>query len=653
MFTKRNVTTSMAAVFVGAMLLLSASSKMSYADSINNNANAIHLQKGGVPISVGYSVKATGSDGCDVSNQNPVTITLTGVPAGVNFSPSTLTFTACDQEQNFTFEATPDAVGQSQPYFVKVSIVSGPQIDNLSPGNLNVFVAPDVTSGPTPIVDTTAPTVTGTADRAPNSNGWYNATVTITWTADEPATCDAPTVYSGPDGTGITLTGQCTDLSGNVGTGSVVINYDSTAPTITHTMSPESPNANGWYNQNVTVTFTATDGTSGINGDSISTTDLGEGASQSASATFTDQAGNSASDEVTEINVDKTAPSVTTTRTPQPNSNGWNNGDVTVTFDASDGLSGLDGDATYTGTVSTEGSGQSVTHTFTDLAGNTFTATESNINIDKTAPTVTHSLNPSAPNANGWYNQDVVVTFTGSDDLSGIDGSNTQSTTLSENAAGQSTSATFTDLAGNSASDSVSGINIDKVAPTITQLFTNVVMHQPVGNNYASCFDSLSGMASCLVSAFTVNSGVGTTVNSPTVVATDNADNVSTNTATFNVVGYGCVDGSSSGFKSPVPNTQYKLGRDVPLKFVACDLQGNPVNGVVATAWYKLSTATSFTKAVSGSSATTDNLFRYDPSAGQYIFNMSTTGLQVNKPYTVQAQLDSGQTITSTVTFTK
>jgi hypothetical protein len=91
----------------------------------------------------------------------------------------------------------------------------------------------------------------------------------------------------------------------------------------------------------------------------------------------------------------------------------------------------------------------------------------------------------------------------------------------------------------------------------------------------------------------------------------------------------------------------------LPLKFVACDLDGNPVNGVVANAQYKLGTATSWTNAVSGSSSTTGNLFRYDPTAGQYIFNMVTNGLQTGKAYNIRAVLDSGQTITATVTFTK
>ena len=137
-----------------------------------------------------------------------------------------------------------------------------------------------------------------------------------------------------------------------------------------------------------------------------------------------------------------------------------------------------------------------------------------------------------------------------------------------------------------------------------------------------------------------------------TVSAKDNAGNNGSQSVNYSVVAYNCVT-TNNGFLSPVPNTQYKLGRDLPLKFVACDLQNHPVNGVVANAQYKLSTATSWTNAVSGSSSTTGSLFRYDPSAGQYIFNMVTDKLVTNKPYNIQAVLDRGQVITTTVTFTK
>src|SRR5206468_2631646 len=88
------------------------------------------------------------------------------------------------------------------------------------------------------------------------------------------------------------------------------------------------------------------------------------------------------------IKLDKTQPAVTSSRTPDANAAGWNNGDVTTHFAANDTLSGIAGDLSFDVTLAAEGSGQSVAHTFTDAAGNTAALTITNINIDKTPPLV-------------------------------------------------------------------------------------------------------------------------------------------------------------------------------------------------------------------------------------------------------------------------
>ena len=135
------------------------------------------------------------------------------------------------------------------------------------------------------------------------------------------------------------------------------------------------------------ASYSATDGLSGFvtgateNGAFTFTL---EGANQSHSFTVTDLAGNSTSAVVSNVNIDKTAPSINALRNPPPNANGWNNTDVTVDFDGADALSGI---ASVSGpvTVSTEGANQIVTGTATDLAGNT-TSTSVSVSVDKTAP---------------------------------------------------------------------------------------------------------------------------------------------------------------------------------------------------------------------------------------------------------------------------
>ncbi len=97
-----------------------------------------------------------------------------------------------------------------------------------------------------------------------------------------------------------------------------------------------------------------------------------------------------------------------------------------------------------------------------DNAGNTETAQSSQIKIDKTAPVISGAPTTQA-NANGWYNADVTVHFTAADGGSGI-ATVTPDATVSTEGNNQSATGTATDLAGNTASFTVSGLKIDKTA---------------------------------------------------------------------------------------------------------------------------------------------------------------------------------------------
>src|SRR6185295_2070735 len=116
--------------------------------------------------------------------------------------------------------------------------------------------------------------------------------------------------------------------------------------------------------------------------------------------------GNSATAIVAGISIDKTAPVVTAGRSPAANANGWNNTDVTATYSATDALSGVDGESWIPELFSAEGANQGGSRTFTDLAGNSATASVSGISIDKTAPIVSVTRSP-APDATGWNNTSV------------------------------------------------------------------------------------------------------------------------------------------------------------------------------------------------------------------------------------------------------
>lgn len=112
-----------------------------------------------------------------------------------------------------------------------------------------------------------------------------------------------------------TTTVNCTakDQAGNTAQGSFTVTVrDTTPPTITGSASPAA-NANGWNNKAVTVSFTCNDAASGIATCTAPQTLSGEGANQAVNGTATDKAGNTASAQVTGINLDLTAPVVSVT----------------------------------------------------------------------------------------------------------------------------------------------------------------------------------------------------------------------------------------------------------------------------------------------------------------------------------------------------
>lgn len=208
-------------------------------------------------------------------------------------------------------------------------------------------------------------------------------------------------------------------------------------PTTTATPIP-APNAAGWNRSDVTVTLAANPATGGSPVQSItyslsgaqsvaSTVVAGNLASVTITAegtttlTYfaTDTTGATETPKSLTIKLDKTPPAISGSRTPAPNSFGWNNTDVTVSFTCTDALSGVASSSSPT-TLSAEGAGQSVTGTCTDVAGNSASATVSNVNIDKTPPKTTAAVSPT-PNANGWNGTTGDVTLTATDALSGVD----------------------------------------------------------------------------------------------------------------------------------------------------------------------------------------------------------------------------------------
>ncbi|UVI27356.1 carboxypeptidase regulatory-like domain-containing protein [Paenibacillus spongiae] len=99
-----------------------------------------------------------------------------------------------------------------------------------------------------------------------------------------------------------------------------------------------------------------------------------------------------------------------------PDHNGWYNKDVTVSFQAADDDGILSVDSPVL--VSTEGIDQVIEGKATDSSGATGTGSIK-INLDKTSP-ITNANVSENPNENGWYNHDVLVTLTATDNLSNV-----------------------------------------------------------------------------------------------------------------------------------------------------------------------------------------------------------------------------------------
>src|SRR5207245_720250 len=177
----------------------------------------------------------------------------------------------------------------------------------------------------------------------------------------------------------------------------------------------------GWYSHDVTVHWTCGDDRSGVAACPADDTIGGEGVGLSAAASVSDRAGNVTSAASPPVRIDRTPP-LTTAAGPT----GWTNAAVTIMLSAVDNLSGVDathyavdGGATQTGTVvpiADEGV-HHVAYWSVDAAGNAEAFRSVDVLIDRTAPTIFHTIAP-APNAAGWNRGDVSVSFQCADALS-------------------------------------------------------------------------------------------------------------------------------------------------------------------------------------------------------------------------------------------
>jgi len=364
----------------------------------------------------------------------------------------------------------------------------------------------------TVVIDVTPPVVSfGTITPAPNAAGWHRSNATIAFTVTDALSgvasanpAASPLTFSA-EGAGQRASVTAVDVAGNSATyWSPVVNIDKTPPALAWGTASPPPNAAGWRNANVSLPFTASDNLSGLAAANPPSPLLisAEGNAVTTTITIADIAGNSASFTTPAFKIDKTPPTLAWgTASPPPNAAGWRNASVSLPFTASDNLSGLAAaNPPSPLLISAEGNAVTTTITIADIAGNTASFTTPAFKIDKTPPTIT-ARRETPPNANGWNNTDVLCSYTASDALSGLPAGLAAGTfTFTAEGSHQSHTFTVTDLAGNSASVAITGVNIDRTPPVVSFPSTSPTPNANGWNNTDvtvayTIADALSGLS--------------------------------------------------------------------------------------------------------------------------------------------------------------
>lgn len=294
-------------------------------------------------------------------------------------------------------------------------------------------------------VDKTIPDIDFVIPYVPDGqNGWYITKPTLSLNSSD-ATSGVQSALFGNGNTSYTLTegtqtftATATDKAGNKHLISKTMNVDTVLPMMVPTTSESG--SNGWYNTDITVFANPTDITSGISkteyrldngtwqvGDSYKITTEGK---HTLDFRTTDNAGLIYS-ITTMVDVDKTYPSISYTESGTKGNNGWYIGNVDLSINVDDVLSGVssteyrvNGGSWTNGInlVLTEGI-PFVESRANDFAGNISPITTANsldIRIDTSDPTLSPSLDGTQGLEN-WYISNVTATANAYDKISGID----------------------------------------------------------------------------------------------------------------------------------------------------------------------------------------------------------------------------------------
>jgi hypothetical protein len=236
-------------------------------------------------------------------------------------------------------------------------------------------------------------------------------------------------------------------------------------PIVTFNCTPAPQNCSGWYQSNVSIDWEVSPSGAAVGGCQDKTFTANTPSSGTNELCIADDGEARVTVEL-KIRVDKTAPVVVGGDPARgADVNGWYNHPVAIAFSGRDLTSGIA--ACTTPTYGGPDSGAaSLSGTCVDNAGNVSAPFPYGLKYDASAPAGVSGHVERGPDVNGWYNRPVGITFSGSDQTSGVE-SCTTTTYQGPDAASASALGTCRDAAGNVSSPVGVGLRYDSTAPAV------------------------------------------------------------------------------------------------------------------------------------------------------------------------------------------